>query len=145
MAEFLAELPASTLPPPVAAAPVAAPVSGAPVAVATPAAAPAEAPAAAPAAAQATAVAEDDDGVALEAYIDSARCTSCDECTNISKKIFAYNGSKQAFVKDASAGTFKQLVTAAERCPVAIIHPGTPLNPKEKDVEKWIARAAKFN
>ena len=53
--------------------------------------------------------------------------------------MFAYNADKQAFVKDASAGTFEQLVTAAERCPVSIIHPGTPLNPKEKDVEKWIA------
>jgi pyruvate-ferredoxin/flavodoxin oxidoreductase len=37
------------------------------------------------------------------------------------------------------------MVTAAERCPVSIIHPGTPRNPKEKDLEKWIARGAKFN
>ena len=38
-----------------------------------------------------------------------------------------------------------QLVQAAEKCPALIIHPGTPLNPKEKDLEKWIARAAPFN
>ena len=96
-------------------------------------------------AATATAVAEADEGLVLEAYIDSARCTTCNECTNLSKKIFAYNADKQAFVKDASAGTFQQLVLAAERCPVAIIHPGTPLNPKEKDLGKWTKRAAKFN
>ena len=144
VAEFLAELPAANLPPaPTAAAPAPVPGSVAPPAAAAPAAPPAEAPAAVPAATT-TAVADDDE-LALEAYIDSVRCTSCDECTNINKKMFSYNATKQAFIKDASAGTFKQLVTAAERCPVSIIHPGTPLNPKEKDIEKWIARAAKFN
>ena len=116
---------ASAAPP----APVAAPV--------TPAAPPTAAP-------TATAVA-DDEPLALEAYIESARCTSCNECTNLNKKMFAYNADKQAYVKDASAGTFQQLVIAAERCPVSIIHPGTPLNPKEKDLEKWVKRAARFN
>ena len=60
-------------------------------------------------------------------------------------KMFAYNDKKQAYIKDAKAGTFQQLVLAAEKCPVAIIHPGTPLNPKEKNVEKWIKRAEPFN
>ncbi len=59
--------------------------------------------------------------------------------------MFAYNGDKQAYVKDPHAGTFQQLVVAAERCPVSIIHPGSPLNPKEKDLPKWIKRAEKFN
>ena len=145
VAEFLAELPAATHPKNGSAtmsAPTPAPATPAPVAaMAAPAAAPAAAaPAAKPAAAPA-----DDDAMVLEAYIDSERCTSCDECTNINKKLFAYNADKQAYIKDASAGTFKQLVTAAERCPVTIIHPGTPLNPKEKDLEKLIVRAAKFN
>ena len=81
----------------------------------------------------------------MEPYITSARCTSCDECTNINNKMFAYNGSKQAHIKDPRAGTFQQLVRAAEKCPVKIIHPGTPLNPKEKDLEKWIERAKPFN
>ena len=70
----------------------------------------------------------------LEAYIDSARCTTCNECTNLNNRMFAYNADKQAQVKDARAGTFQQLVVAAERCPVSIIHPGSPLNPKEKDL-----------
>ena len=83
--------------------------------------------------------------MALEAYIDSARCTSCNECTNLNKKMFVYNAAKQAEIKDVSAGTFQQLVLAAERCPVSIIHPGTPTNPKEKDLEKWVKRAARFN
>jgi pyruvate-ferredoxin/flavodoxin oxidoreductase len=37
------------------------------------------------------------------------------------------------------------LVQAAEKCPVEIIHPGTPLNPKEKGLEKWVKRAERFN
>jgi pyruvate-ferredoxin/flavodoxin oxidoreductase len=101
--------------------------------------------AAAPVAAPAATAVADDDALALEAYIDSARCTSCNECINLNKKVFSYNGAKQAEIKDASGGTFQQLVLAAERCPVSIIHPGSPLNPKEKDLEKWVKRAARFN
>ncbi len=143
MAEFLAQLPAAAMPAMVAAPAPAPAVASAPTTVPTAAV---TAPAAPRAAAAPAAVAvEDDDAMVIEAWIDSARCTTCNECINASKKIFAYNASKQAFVKDAKAGTYAQLVTAAERCPVAIIHPGTPLNPKEKDIEKWIARAAKFN
>jgi pyruvate-ferredoxin/flavodoxin oxidoreductase len=120
------------------AAPAATAAAAAPAATAT-ATAVMEAPAAAPAAA------EEEESMAIEAYIDSARCTTCNECTNLNKKMFAYNAAKQAEVKNPSAGTFQQLVLAAERCPVTIIHPGTPLNPKEKDLEKWVKRAARFN
>jgi pyruvate-ferredoxin/flavodoxin oxidoreductase len=83
--------------------------------------------------------------LAIEPYIDSVRCTTCNECTNLNGRMFAYNADKQAYIKDPSAGTFQQLVLAAERCPVAIIHPGTPLNPKEKDLAKWVKRAERFN
>jgi pyruvate-ferredoxin/flavodoxin oxidoreductase len=86
-----------------------------------------------------------DDDLTMEPYIDSARCTSCNECINLNGKLFGYNASKQAAIKDPKAGTFQQLVLAAERCPVGIIHPGTPLNPKEKDLEKWIKRAQPFS
>jgi pyruvate-ferredoxin/flavodoxin oxidoreductase len=82
--------------------------------------------------------------LAIEAYIDSERCTTCNECTNLNKKMFAYNADKQAYLKDANAGTFAQLVQAAEKCPVGAIHPGTPLNPNEKDIEKWLKRAQAF-
>jgi pyruvate-ferredoxin/flavodoxin oxidoreductase len=89
--------------------------------------------------------ADDDQALTLEAYIDSVRCTTCNECTNLNSRLFSYNSEKQAYVKDVSAGTFQQLVIAAERCPVSIIHPGSPLNPKEKDLPKWLKRAEKFN
>jgi len=88
---------------------------------------------------------EDDEELGMEPYIDTERCTTCNDCTNINNKLFAYNDKKQAYIKDARAGTFKQIVMAAEKCPVAIIHPGTPLNPKEKGLEKLIERAAPFN
>jgi pyruvate-ferredoxin/flavodoxin oxidoreductase len=87
---------------------------------------------------------EASESLSIEAWIDSERCTTCNECTNANRKIFAYNDDKQAYIKDAAAGTFAQLVQAAEKCPVAAIHPGTPLNPKEKDLEKWLKRAQAF-
>jgi pyruvate-ferredoxin/flavodoxin oxidoreductase len=118
--------------------------SAAPVAMAAPAAVATVAAVAAPAAVVATSPA-DDDGLAIDPYIDSENCTSCNECTNLNGKLFAYNANKQAYIKDPKAGTFAQLVTAAERCPAALIHPGTPLNPKEKDLAKWVKRAEKFN
>ena len=104
-----------------------------------------------PVVAEATAPAEpataedEDDALAMEPYIDTELCTTCNECTNLNPKMFAYDENKQAYIKDARAGTFAQLVQAAEKCPAEIIHPGTPLNPKEKDLEKWVARAEPFN
>ena len=86
-----------------------------------------------------------DEELAIDPYIDSARCTTCNECINLNGKLFAYNPQKQATVADPAAGTFQQLVVAAERCPVGIIHPGTPRNPKEKDLAKWLKRAEPFN
>ena len=139
VAELLASLPSV--------ASVAKPPSGngsVPKTVANSAPVAAMSPAAPAPAAVATAVA-DDEALVLEAYIDSARCTTCNECTNLNNRMFAYNADKQAYVKDARAGTFQQLVVAAERCPVSIIHPGSPLNPKEKDLAKWVKRAEKFN
>ncbi|NIP82158.1 MAG: hypothetical protein GWM90_24230, partial [Gemmatimonadetes bacterium] len=73
---------------------------------------------------------EEEEGLVLEPYIDTALCTTCDECININKKMFAYDENKQAYIKDARAGTFRELVLAAEKCTARIIHPGTPLNPK---------------
>jgi pyruvate-ferredoxin/flavodoxin oxidoreductase len=105
------------------------------------AAAPAEAvPVAAPAVDD-----DEDDDLIMEPYIETARCTTCNECTNLNKKMFAYNENKQAYIKDAKAGTFAEIVQAAERCTAKIIHPGTPLNPRERDLEKWIERAKPFN
>jgi pyruvate-ferredoxin/flavodoxin oxidoreductase len=115
-------------------------------AVAAPAATVAPVAPAAPAAATATApVAAEEESLGLDPYIQSELCTACNECTNLNKRMFAYNDKKQAYIKDSKAGTFRELVMAAEKCPVSIIHPGTPLNPKEKDLAKWVKRAERFN
>ena len=108
---------------------------------------PAGTPAAPAAAAVEVAVEEEEkeEELAMEPYIESARCTSCDECININRKLFAYDDKKLAYIKDSKAGTFRQLVMAAEKCPVAVIHVGTPLNPKEKDLAKWLERAKPFS
>ncbi len=90
---------------------------------------------------------QDDDGdiAALDdAYIDTPLCTSCNECTKLNSQIFAYNANKQAYIEDAGAGPFKDLVRAAELCPVRIIHPGKPKKMDEPDIDQWIERAARF-
>ncbi len=110
--------------------------AAAPAEVAIPASAE---PAAAPAAE------EDDDDFAMEPWIETARCTSCNECTNLNGRMFKYDENKQAYIADLKAGTYAQMVQAAERCPAGIIHPGDPWNPKEKDLEKWSKRAEPFN
>jgi pyruvate-ferredoxin/flavodoxin oxidoreductase len=134
---------AALAPMPATAAPTAAVLTAAPAGVSAPAAAGvAVAGAAAVAPAPAAGAV---DAMVMEPYIESHLCTSCDECTNMSKKLFAYDAKKQAYIKDPRGGTFQQIVKAAEACPVKIIHPGTPLNPKEKDLDKWVARAAAFN
>ena len=88
---------------------------------------------------------EEDEDFVREPWIDSIRCTACDDCTNLNPKMFAYNEDGLAYIKDASAGTFKELVVAAEKCAPSVIHPGDPLNPDEKGLDKLIVRAEKFN
>jgi len=116
---------------------------GTATATAAPPAAPTASPT--PAGAAPAATEEEEESLGFEPYIQSELCTACNECTNLNKRMFAYNDKKQAYFKDAKAGTFREMVMAAEKCPVAIIHPGTPLNPKEKDLEKWVKRAERFN
>lgn len=59
-------------------------------------------------------------------YIDSFLCTSCNDCFKVNPKLFAYDNNKQAYIADAKAGTYAELVKAAEACPAKCIHPGTP-------------------
>jgi len=80
-----------------------------------------------------------------EPYIETPRCTSCNECTNKNNRMFAYNENKQAYIKDPDAGTYRELVEAAEKCQVAIIHPGKPRNPDEPNLEDLMRRAEAFN
>ena len=79
-----------------------------------------------------------------EAYIETPRCATCNECTNVNNKMFMYDGNKQAYIADINAGTYAQLVEAAENCQVAIIHPGKPRNPKEPGLEELLKRAEPF-
>ena len=108
----------------------------------TTAAAAAEAPAAAPAPAEPAAA--EPERSPDEAYIETARCSSCDECTHINSKMFAYNKDKQAYIADAAAGPYRHLVEAAESCQMAIVHPGKPRDPNEPGLEDLLARAAAF-
>jgi ferredoxin len=77
-------------------------------------------------------------------WIETSRCSSCNECQNINDKLFGYNENKQAFIKDLGAGTYKEMVEAAEACQVAIIHPGKPWNPSEPGLEELLERAKPF-
>ncbi len=79
-----------------------------------------------------------------EAYIETPRCTSCNECTGINDKLFAYDENKQAYIADVTAGSYEQLVEAAESCQVSIIHPGKPRDPNEPNLPELMRRAETF-
>jgi hypothetical protein len=125
-----------------------APAAAVPAAVAVPAAGAASAPAAAapatPAPAAAKTEAAEPEAPSDEPYIETARCTSCNECTNLNNRLFGYDANKQAYIADVNAGTYRELVEAAESCQVSIIHPGKPRNPKEPGLEELLKRAAPF-
>jgi hypothetical protein len=76
-----------------------------------------------------------------EAYIETPRCSTCNECTQINSKMFVYDRNKQAYIADINAGTYMQLVEAAESCQVSVIHPGKPRNPNEPGLEELLKRA----
>ena len=108
------------------------------------AAAPAASTAAAAPAAASTAAEEEPQRSPDEAYIETPRCSTCNECTTLNPKMFGYDGNKQAYIADINAGTYAQLVEAAESCQVSIIHPGKPRNPKEPGLEELQKRAEPF-
>lgn len=79
-----------------------------------------------------------------EPYIETPRCTTCDECIQINNRMFVYDENKQAYIADTDAGTYRELVEAAESCQVAIIHPGKPRNLSEPNLDELIKRAEPF-
>ncbi len=95
--------------------------------------------------AQATEASPSSNGDYMAPWLESDECTACDECININPNIFAYNADKKAFIKDPEAGSYEDLVKAAEKCTARVIHPGLPKDRAAKDVEKWIKRGEKFN
>jgi pyruvate-ferredoxin/flavodoxin oxidoreductase len=78
-------------------------------------------------------------------WIETPECTSCDECITINPKIFVYDEHGKAIVADPRGGPFKDIVRAAEKCTAGCIHPGTPFNPKEPDLQKLMKRAEKYH
>ncbi|MEE8412175.1 MAG: ferredoxin [Acidobacteriota bacterium] len=86
---------------------------------------------------------EEEDVSFDDPYVDSALCTSCQECLDINPRLFKYDANKQAFITDATHGTYEELVRAAEVCPARCIHPGLPGDESAND--DLISRAAKFN
>lgn len=107
-------------------------------------AAPAEAAAMPAAAATPAAVEAAPEKPSDDPYIETARCTSCNECTLLNDKMFGYDANKQASIINPDAGTYRQLVEAAESCQVSIIHPGKPRNPNEPGLDELIKRAEPF-
>jgi ferredoxin len=118
----------------------AAAAAGAPAAEAAPATTAAGAPPATE-----PAPAADEKPASDDPWIETARCPSCNECQLINPEMFGYNDNKQAFIKDITKGTYRQLVEAAEVCQVAIIHPGKPRNPDEPGLDELMKRAEAFN
>jgi ferredoxin len=97
----------------------------------------------APAAASAP-VAQEPERSPDEAYIETPRCSTCNECTTLNNKLFSYDANKQAYIADIQAGSYAQLVEAAESCQVSIIHPGKPRNLQEPGLDELFKRAAPF-
>ncbi|MBF0471371.1 MAG: ferredoxin, partial [Gammaproteobacteria bacterium] len=77
-------------------------------------------------------------------WVETPECTACDECVEINPAIFAYNSDKKAVIVDPRGGPFVDIVKAAEKCTAVVIHPGTPVNPNEANLDKLIQRAAKY-
>jgi hypothetical protein len=125
-----------------AAPPVAPAVASMAPVPAAPSAAPSPVPA--PAAAPQPNLPAADEKNTDEAYIETPRCTTCNECTLLNDRMFAYDENKQAYIKDITAGSYRQLVEAAESCQVSIIHPGKPRDPKEPGLAELLKRAEPF-
>ncbi len=100
----------------------------------------------APAAATtAAAPAAPSNGEYMAPWLETENCTSCDECTKLNPKIFAYNKDKKAYILNPDGGPYSDLVKAAEKCTAQVIHPGLPKDKTEKDIDKWVKRGEKFN
>jgi ferredoxin len=80
-----------------------------------------------------------------EPWIDTPLCTTCNECTQLNPRLFQYNTEKQAFIADPAAGTFAELVKAAELCPARCIHPGKPRGDDSSATPAVIERASAFH
>jgi pyruvate-ferredoxin/flavodoxin oxidoreductase len=85
------------------------------------------------------------DGEYMAPWLETEECTSCDECTDLNDKIFAYNKDKKAYFLNPAGGPYQDIVKAAEKCTARVIHPGLPADRAAKDIDKWIKRGEKYN
>ncbi len=81
----------------------------------------------------------------LAPWLETAECTSCDECININPQIFAYNEAGKAYIINPKGGPYKDIVKAAEKCTAQVIHPGLPVDGHKPEIKALIARASKYN
>ncbi len=89
---------------------------------------------------------EEDEGMSFdEPWIDTPLCTTCNDCTDMNPLMFVYNDTNQAVIADLSAGTYLQMVEAAEVCPSKCIHPGKPWDKNESNLDDLMQRAEPFN
>jgi uncharacterized Fe-S cluster protein YjdI len=77
-------------------------------------------------------------------YIETVKCSTCEECVKINDRMFKYDKNKQAYIADPDAGSYRELVEAAESCQVSVIHPGKPRNPQEPGLDELRTRAEPF-
>ena len=95
-------------------------------------------------AAETAAAAEEEAGFD-DPWIDSPLCTTCNDCTDMNPLMFVYNEDNQAIIADLSAGTYLQMIEAAEICPSNCIHPGKPWDQSEADLDDLLERAQPYN
>ena len=82
--------------------------------------------------------------ISSEPWVESFKCTTCNDCTDKLPNVFKYNSDKQAYIYDAGKATFRQLVEVAEKCPAKCIHTGEPLDQNEPGLQDLIKRAEPF-
>lgn len=82
--------------------------------------------------------------ISSEPWVESFKCTTCNDCTDKLPNVFKYNSDKQAYIYDAGKATFRQLVEVAEKCPAKCIHTGDPLNKNESGLQELLKRAEPF-
>ena len=79
-----------------------------------------------------------------EPWVESFKCTSCNDCTDKLPNVFKYNSDKQAYIYDVTKASFRQLVEVAEKCPAKCIHTGEPADPNEPGLVDLVKRAEPF-
>ena len=77
-------------------------------------------------------------------WLETPECTACDECVEIAPGVFQYNADGLAEVINPKGAPFKDIVKAAEKCTAGCLHPGSPWSASEKDLDKLIKRAEKY-